>query len=301
MAQESDEHVDDLLKRMSDEFGPRRPREGEQEEPPPLPIPQREPRFASDVQQVPPRPPVRLRLPRQRPVAVWVLLTVNILMYVLSVVLTFLFTRSGGLLSPASSVLRLLGWKENALIEQGQYWRLITATFLHGNLLHIFFNGYALYALGPETERLYGTPRFVAMYFVSGLAGSVASYALSSSPSVGASGAIFGLFGALISFYFLGRGVLGELSRTQLQSMAGIIFINLLIGFSAQGSIDNFAHLGGLVGGAIAGWLLSPRYEVDTRLYPPVLVQRYLPIGWLGILALTLLLSGLVWVIKPPL
>ena len=244
--------------------------------------------------------PVALRLPQQRAVAVWVLLGLNIMMFVVSMVLTFVFG-DRTLLQPAPEVLQLLGWKENGLIFEGQYWRLVTAMFLHGSVIHILFNGYALYALGPEAERIYGTTRFLVVYFLGGLAGSIASYALSASPSVGASGAIFALFGALSAFYYVGRHVLGNLARSQLQGMAALLFINLLIGFSAGGTIDNYAHIGGLVGGALVGWLLTPRFSVDRQLYPPVLIRSFLPAGWSGALAFALLLAAIVAVITPPL
>lgn len=299
---EQDPELDKMLERMRGEFGARRPPEDEDDEP--IPPPQERPadqmRPAFAPQQAPQPQRVMLRLPRRQAVAVWVLLGLNILMYVVSMVLSFVFG-SRSLFAPASQVLYLLGWKDNELIFQGEYWRLVTAMFLHGSLIHILFNGYALYALGPESERIYGTVRFLVVYFLGGLAGSVASYAFSASPSVGASGAIFGLFGALSAFYFVSRKVLGDLARTQLQSMVTLLIINLLIGFSAGGVIDNFAHIGGFIGGALVGWLLAPRIEVDTRLYPPVLVERFLSYGWAGALAFALLLASIVAVITPPL
>jgi rhomboid protease GluP len=193
--------------------------------------------------------------------------------------------------------LRILGWKDNDLINQGQYWRLVTAMFLHGGLLHIFFNGYALFILGPETERIFGTLRFLALYFVAGLAGSVASYAFSPDPSVGASGAIFGLVGALGMFFYLSRDVLGDAGRAQLQSMIFIVVINLAIGFGASGVIDNYAHIGGLIGGILAGVLLAPRYVIDHRLYPPVVARQFHAFGWIGVAGLFGLLLVLTIVI----
>ncbi|NJM07021.1 rhomboid family intramembrane serine protease [Candidatus Gracilibacteria bacterium] len=230
---------------------------------------------------------VSLRIPRAEVRATWILLWANVGIYVLTCLL------SGNLFQPASSVLAL-GWKQNDLIASGEYWRLLTAMFLHGNLVHIFFNSYALFALGPECERFYGTFRFTVVYFVAGLAGSVASYLFTAGPSVGASGAVFGLIGALGAFYGLNRKTLGAAGQMALQNIGGVIFINLLIGFAGGGFIDNFAHLGGLICGAAAGAALGPRLNVDTRLYPPVLVQDRPGWGWGAIGALVFILAAIV-------
>lgn len=238
----------------------------------------------------PPAPRPRML---SRPQATWALLVAIVLVYVLSCAL------SGSLFQPSLPALILLGAKVNSLIAAGELWRLVGAMFLHGNLVHIFFNGYALYALGPESERIYGTPRFLALYFLAGVGGSVVSYLFSPAPSVGASGAIFGLMGALGVFFYLNRRVLGEGGRMQVQSIVTIAVINLLIGFSSPGVIDNFGHLGGLVAGLIAGFALAPRISVERDIYPPLILRRFPAWGWaaaaaLGaaILALAVLLPG---------
>ncbi|MFP4439797.1 MAG: rhomboid family intramembrane serine protease [Chloroflexaceae bacterium] len=251
-----------------------------------------------EARPIPPQQEVRVRLPTGQPRAVWVLLAINILLFLVSNLLSFILDpRSCAPLDTYSCALFLLGWKQNSLIDQGQYWRLVTAMFLHGGLLHIFFNGYALFVLGPETERIFGTLRFLALYFVAGLAGSVASYAFSPSPSVGASGAIFGLVGALGAFFYLARDVLGDAGRAQLQSMIFIVVINLAIGFGASGVIDNYAHIGGLIGGVLAGVLLAPRYVIDHRFYPPVVARQFHTFGWFGVAGLFVLLALLTFMI----
>lgn len=294
--------LDAARRRIHEEFGPRRPRAGENDPPPP-PSPDPVQPLYGEARPIPPQPEhVRLRLPSSPVRAAWVLLVINVLIYVLSGLLSILVTGNfNSLFNPHSGVLQLLGWKQNDLIAQGQYWRLLTAMFLHGNLIHIFFNGYALYILGPEAERIYGTSRFLALYFLAGLAGSVASYAFSRNPSVGASGAIFGLIGGLAAFYYGSRQILGDFGRSQLQNMIVIIVINLLIGFSAGGVIDNNAHIGGLVGGALAGLLLAPRYFIDQQLFPPVIIRRFYPWGWAGAIGMLLFLGILVMLIRPPL
>ncbi|GAB4437969.1 MAG: rhomboid family intramembrane serine protease [Chloroflexi bacterium OHK40] len=217
----------------------------------------------------------------------WVLLWAIVLVYVISCLL------SGSLFQPAFPVLIVLGAKENSLVAAGEYWRLLSATFLHANLVHIFFNSYALFALGPESERIYGTARFAAVYFIAGLGGSVASYLFSPAPAVGASGAIFGLIGALGIFYYLSRQALGAFGRMQVQSIASIAAINLVIGFASAGTIDNWGHMGGLVSGLLAGLALAPRLSVDTGFFPPVLVRWQLPWGWAAAAALALALGAL--------
>lgn len=239
---------------------------------------------------------VRLRLPlgARVPWAARVLLGLNIAIFALPWLLSTLL----GL--PIDQLVLALGAKDNRAISQGgEYYRFLTAMFLHGGLTHIAFNAFALYALGFETERIYGHWRFLAVYLLAGLGGGVASYALNPSPSVGASGAIFGLIGALAVFYYEARGVLGGVARQQLGSLIFTLLINLGLGFSVA-LIDNNAHIGGLVAGALAGWLLSPRYAVETHLYPPRVERRGLPFAWPGALALLVALIALMVVIVPP-
>lgn len=289
--EDKDNEIDGVLGRMEREFGPRRPREGEVDEPPPAarPLP---PGAAPGAPAYPPMPPPRVARPRARPRASMALLWAIVLIYVVSCML------SGSLFQPDGRILGLLGWKQNDLIAAGEYWRLLSATFLHASLIHIFFNSYALYSLGPEAERIYGTGRFLILYFLSGLAGSVASYLFSPAPAVGASGAIFGLIGGLGIFYYLSRGALGDFGRQQVQGMVAIAIINLLIGISVPG-IDNWGHLGGLVGGALAGLALAPRVKIDQQLYPPVLLRRSPPYGWAGALGLLAALAALVALLPP--
>ena len=143
----------------------------------------------------------------------------------------------------------------------GEYWRLITPIFLHGSLLHFFFNMYALYNLGREVESFIGPVRFALLFFYSGVAGSVFSLLFTPNPSVGASGAIFGLIGAQAVFLYRHRQLFGERGRRGLQQIIVIALINLAIGL--QGNIDNWAHLGGLLGGLAGGWALAPRWTVE--------------------------------------
>lgn len=131
-------------------------------------------------------------------------------------------------------------------VKLGEYYRLITATFLHADLFHLLFNMYALYLIGSQLEGFYGKVKYLIIYLTSGILGSLLSLAfLGQNWSLGASGAIFGLFGSLLYFGYHYRVYLGTVIKTQILP---IIVLNLVIGFIIPG-IDVVAHLGGLIGG----------------------------------------------------
>ena len=146
-------------------------------------------------------------------------------------------------------------------VSQGEYYRLVTAAFLHAGLLHILFNMFALAQIGPLLEQALGRARFLTLYLLSAIGGSVAGYVLAppNQPSVGASGAIFGLFGA---YYVVVRRLGGETG-----SIVVLLVINLAITFTVP-SIDWRAHLGGLVTGAVlaAAFAYVPRGPRQTLL-----------------------------------
>ncbi|MEI5905852.1 rhomboid family intramembrane serine protease [Bacillus spongiae] len=152
----------------------------------------------------------------------------------------------GGSTNP--SVLQKYGAKDNLLILDGEWWRFFTPTFLHIGLLHLLMNTIALYFIGSEVERIFGKVRFLFIYLLSGMFGSMASFLFTDSLSAGASGAIFGCFGALLYFGYTYPQIF---FRTMGMNVLLIIGINLLFGFSIQG-IDNAAHIGGLLGGFVA-------------------------------------------------
>ena len=162
------------------------------------------------------------------------------------------------------------GAKINAAIAAGQWWRLLTPMFLHAGIWHLFFNVYALFQLGPETERLFNQQRFLVIYFLSGLYASLASYAFTTAPSVGASGAIFGLVGALIAYMRRYRQFFGRSGQQYLLNMLVIVVVNFVLG-AVQPGIDNWAHLGGLVAGFVIGSLLLPEYALPTHMDEAVL------------------------------
>lgn len=157
----------------------------------------------------------------------------------------------------SGSMLTLWGMKENTAILSGQYWRLLTPVFLHGGILHLVFNNYFLYVMGPRVEESFGLLRFASIYFLSSISGVLLSLLLSERPAIGASGALFGLLGAMIPYLYINRKTLRN-SRQLLNAILQTIGINLLIGLSP--GIDNWAHLGGLLGGLLLSSLITPRY-----------------------------------------
>jgi rhomboid protease GluP len=208
--------------------------------------------------------PVRISLPQRRPVVTYGLMGFTIAVYLLQLASQNLT----GLDYPA-----LLGAKINQAILQGQLWRLITPLFLHGSILHIGFNMYALYVLGPGLERHFGAGRYLALYFLGGFAGNVSSFIMSTQASIGASTAIFGLLGAEGVFVYQNRRLFGNRFRSILFNTLFIAAVNLAIGASFQG-IDNWGHLGGLIGGTLYAWFAGPLWAVDG-LYPNLqLVDR---------------------------
>jgi rhomboid protease GluP len=149
-------------------------------------------------------------------------------------------------------VLIRLGAMVPVLVAFGEYWRLITAMFLHVGLIHLLLNSWGLFLLGNLVEGVFGSARFVAIYFVTGFCASAASFAFGSSNRIaaGASGAIFGLLGAWLAYNWRRRELF--LAQANLRGVLILIAINLVLGFSVPG-IDNTAHIGGLVAGVLAG------------------------------------------------
>ena len=208
----------------------------------------------------PPAPPspgtVLVSLPKTRPFVTYTLLVVTILTFLLQLASEALYR---------VDLVANLGMKVNELIVEGQFWRLITPMFLHGSFLHIAFNMYALNVFGPGLERHFGHTRFLVLYLLSGFAGNVASFMFSGAPSLGSSTAIFGLLGAEGVFLYRNQRLLGGSARRALNNIIMIAIINLLIGLSP--GIDNWGHLGGLIGGTLFAWFGGPILSLDG-IYP---------------------------------
>ncbi len=190
------------------------------------------------------------------PYATYALLGVTI-----AVSLTAMFSSDGG------AIYETL-WLDKGAVAAGEIWRLWSVTLLHdpNNVLHLLFNMYALYLAGPIVERLYGSSLTVALYLACALGGSLGSFAFGGSgPSVGASGAIFGLFGILLVATRTHHPALDRASRAFVGQLGTLLMINIIFGIIAAGYIDNAAHAGGFVAGALLGVAFVPGKVATIR------------------------------------
>ncbi|KAL5156995.1 RHOMBOID-like protein 10, chloroplastic [Glycine soja] len=166
---------------------------------------------------------------------------------------------------PRLGVLLHSCFKINSLIEKGQLWRLAMSSFLHANTGHLLVNCYSLNSVGPTVESFSGPRRFLAVYFISAIykkSGSAMSYWFCRMPSEGASGAIFGLVGSVAEFVLRHKDLVGG-GKKDLQHIAQVIALNMVIGLLSTG-IDNWGHLGGLVGGVAASWFIGPAWKHES-------------------------------------
>lgn len=203
--------------------------------------------------------PVAVRVQSGPPYVTYTILGLTIVIFLLQLATRQLF----GFDLPAA-----LGIKDNSLIAQGQLWRLITPMFLHSTnmLLHIVFNMYALFSFGPSLERFYGHGRFALLYFLAGFTGNVLSLLFSPAQSLGASTAVFGLVGAEAVFLYQNRKILGNRAQSALINLVVIVALNLFLGLSS-GFVDNWGHIGGLLGGVTFAWFGGPLLDVQG-IYP---------------------------------
>ena len=155
--------------------------------------------------------------------------------------------------SPGGHALDVLGMTGSRAWAQGRWWTLFTAIYLHGSLLHILFNVLWIRQLGPAVEEIYGPARLVVIFTVSGVAGFAVSNFIGVSFTIGASGSIFGLLGAIVAFGRKRGGVFGRLVLRQYGQWALVLFV---FGFFMAG-VNNWAHAGGFAGGFLAGLALS--------------------------------------------
>jgi rhomboid protease GluP len=167
-------------------------------------------------------------------------------------------------------------------VQDGQWWRLGSAMFLHGGTTHLLMNMFSLYLIGRGAEMYFDTKSYLSIYLFSGLLGGMVSlYMHPASVGVGASGAIFGVFGALAGFYLAHRDHIEEHSKAFMKDFAIIMGINMVLGFSIE-AIDVSAHVGGLVVGFVGGYMLSSnvrwlKYYVLAMLGLMGVAMQYLP------------------------
>ena len=205
--------------------------------------------------------PVHIQMPERKPIITMILIGLSVIFFILQHLVQLL---------TGADLLFLFGGKINEFIMAGQIWRLFTPALLHGSILHIAFNMYALFILGRRLERFYGHSRFFLLYIFSAFAGNVLSFVLTPAPSLGASTAIFGLLAAEGMFIFQNRTLFGpNQTRQAMMNLAIILMINLSLGFSPGTNIDNMGHIGGLIGGLFFAAKAGPLLQITGQ--PPFL------------------------------
>ena len=181
----------------------------------------------------------------KQPIVTYIIMAICIILFIL-------MELSGG--STNSQTLLKYGANLDVLVKNGEYYRLFTCIFLHIGIMHLLCNMYSLYIIGREVENLFGKIKYIIIFILSGIFGSIMSLAFTHNTiSARASGAIFGLLGALLYFGMHYRTYLGEAIK---RSIIPIIVVNLIIGFFAEG-IDLAAHIGGLVGGVLVAMMVG--------------------------------------------
>ena len=186
---------------------------------------------------------------KKKPFLAMIIIFINFLLFILMYIL--------GNGSENSYTLVQFGAMVRELVWEGELYRLLTSSFLHIGVFHLLCNMYCLYIVGGEVENFYGKWKFLLIYLGSAVLGNLLSMATTSGVAAGASGAIFGLFGALIYFGYHYRVYLGSVIRSQI---IPLVILNLGLGFMLPG-IDNAAHIGGLIGGILLSALLGVKYK----------------------------------------
>ena len=208
---------------------------------------------------------VTFRIIEGKPIVTWILIGLTACFYL---------AQSLSKWQTGTDILMAFGAKISPYITfRHQYWRLITPVFLHASIMHILFNMYALFTIGPSLENYYGHWDFLRLYLICGFSGNVFSHVFApKAVSVGASTALFGLIGAQAMFLYKNRRILRNYKKA-LQNIGFVIVVNLLMGLS--GGIDNWGHLGGLAGGLLLSFLCGPEiaFVLDKNTQKPVMVN----------------------------
>jgi rhomboid protease GluP len=244
------------------------------------------PRVSDSPQPAPPPQSVRVEMPRSAPYVTYSIIGITVLFYILQ-----LLSES----ALGNDILVIYGARINEAILAGELWRFLTPALLHGSLPHIAFNMYALLSFGTSLERYFGHGRFFLLYVLGAFTGNVASFLFSPGYSIGASTAIFGLLGAEAVFLIQNRKVFPGQFRSAIGNIIFIAAINLFIIGSLPG-IDNWGHVGGLIGGLMFTSFAGPVWEVegiypayhlvDKRTFQAVIVGTAMVIMIFGALAM---------------
>jgi rhomboid protease GluP len=205
----------------------------------------------------PPPQAARVEAPRSAPYVTYTIIAITVLCYVLQLLSEYAFGRD---------ILVIYGARINEAILAGELWRFLTPALLHGSLPHIAFNMYALLSFGTSLERYFGHERFFLLYVLGAFTGNVASFLFSPGYSIGASTAIFGLLGAEAVFLIQNRKAFPGQFRRAIGNIIFIAAINLFIIGSLPG-IDNWGHIGGLIGGLMFTSFAGPLWEIEG-VYP---------------------------------
>ena len=195
----------------------------------------------------------RVSIVSVRSIAVYTIIALNVLVYIVAKMKCYENNVS------YFEVMKSFGIMDGDLIKKGEYFRLLSPVFLHGGIIHLFINCYSLMAIGPICEKMYGNLKFLIIYLLSGIGGFIFSFALTKSLSLGASGAIFGIVGALLYFGVQKPVAFKAMFGTFL---IGVTILNLAFGFCVD-DIDNFGHIGGLIAGFLLAGIL--RYSKEDR------------------------------------
>ncbi len=196
---------------------------------------------------------VRVAMPTTPPYVTYTLIVITVIFYLLQLASQALM---------GTDILIAYGGRYNAAIQAGQLWRFITPALLHASIPHILFNMYALFSFGTGLERHFGHGRFLLLYVLGAYTGNVVSFLLSGGGySVGASTAIFGLLGAEAVFLFQNRKLFAGQFGKAIQNVIFIAVVNLIIGL--QPGIDNWGHVGGLLGGLMFTWFAGPIWKLE--------------------------------------
>jgi rhomboid protease GluP len=191
-------------------------------------------------------------LPQNGQLTVYIL-AVNGFLYLAMALFNQVNVTGGGIFDLSGGTLFLFGAKEPSYIFHGEWWRLITAGFLHASIIHIAMNSWALYDLGAQAEDAFGSGRMLVIYLIGSMTGFFASALFAPSLSVGASAGIFALIGAMIAFGMQQRSTLGSYVKSAYTRVAvWALLISFLIPFT-----DNWAHIGGLAGGFLSAFIAT--------------------------------------------